>query len=593
MRIPEIGDKACLTDDHEVLTTDGWININNITLDHKVAILNRDSDKMEYVNPTEIFKFEHKGDMYEVESQGISLKTTLNHRMYVKKRNKINYELIEANDIMGKRINYKSFAPINNEEYNFVLEDILLKEKYMDAWIQICGIWYAEGWSYINEKQYIYRLEFAANKEKVRNKLKECCEILNWNYNLVESTLKFYINNKKMAYYMKQFSVGAINKKLPDWVFNLDSEQSKLFIKSMCLGDGYERNNSLSYFTSSINLRDDVQKLCQHAGWTSTFKMQYDAGHETKMKDGRIIKTNVKSWVIKIKRSKLEPTINHGHTKKQNGQKENIDTNFNGFVYCLKVSSEVFLVRRNGKICFTGNSSRHGQKGIIGMMFNQEDLPYSESGIVPDLIINPNSQTSRMTVAHLIECLYSKEGALNATIKDCTPFEEFKPENIYEELKKYGFEEYGNEKMYNGMNGEVMDAKIFIGPTYYQRFKHMVRDKYHVRSRGPMQPLVRQPSEGRSRSGGLRVGEMEKECILSHGASNFVREKTLTLSDMYKINVCDNCGMFVSINADKTTTACKICNSSKFSKIVIPYATKLLFQELTAMGIACRVFPKK
>jgi len=174
-------------------------------------------------------------------------------------------------------------------------------------------------------------------------------------------------------------------------------------------------------------------------------------------------------------------------------------------------------------------SSRHGQKGIIGMMFNQEDLPCSESGIVPDLIINPNSQTSRMTVAHLIECLYSKEGALNATIKDCTPFEEFKPENIYEELKKYGFEEYGNEKMYNGMNGEVMDAKIFIGPTYYQRFKHMVRDKYHVRSRGPMQPLVRQPSEGRSRSGGLRVGKMIAQAIIKVIASKHTACKILKL----------------------------------------------------------------
>jgi hypothetical protein len=230
--------------------------------------------------------------------------------------------------------------------------------------------------------------------------------------------------------------------------------------------------------------------------------MRYDEGHECVLKDGRIIKSTCKAWDIGIRRTRLEPTINHGHKKTQNGQKEIIHSDFDDFVYCLKVPSEVFLVRRNGRICFTGNSSRHGQKGTCGFIFKQEDLPYTESGIIPDIIINCHALPSRQTIAHVIECLYSKEGAMNGEIKDCTPFEDFNPEKIQEELMKNGFERFGNEVMYNGMTGEPMEAMIFIGPTYYQRLKHMVADKIHSRHRGPMQPLVRQPTEGRSRDGG-------------------------------------------------------------------------------------------
>ena len=183
-RLPELGDKYCLTDDHDVLTLErGWIPINDVTLDDKVAQLNKEVGSMEYVHPKELFVFEHEGDMYEVESQGISLKTTLNHRMWIQKRNEKTYELTEASNIIGKRVRYQSDAPIDNTENDIKISNyIFTKGKYANAWLQFFGIWIAERWAYIKESDYINRVEFAANKEIVQIKLKESCDILGWNY---------------------------------------------------------------------------------------------------------------------------------------------------------------------------------------------------------------------------------------------------------------------------------------------------------------------------------------------------------------------------------------------------------------------------
>lgn len=155
-------------------------------------------------------------------------------------------------------------------------------------------------------------------------------------------------------------------------------------------------------------------------------------------------------------------------------------------------------------------ASRHGQKGTIGLTLPQHDMPFTQEGIVPDIVINPHAIPSRMTIGQLIECLQGKVSALNGVRGDATPFDEMSVESISEKLRALGYDGMGNERMYNGMTGELLDAEIFIGPTYYQRLKHCVFDKIHSRSRGPVQILTRQPVEGRSRDGGLRFGEMER-----------------------------------------------------------------------------------
>ena len=168
-------------------------------------------------------------------------------------------------------------------------------------------------------------------------------------------------------------------------------------------------------------------------------------------------------------------------------------------------------------------SSRHGQKGTIGIILPEEDMPVSSNGIKPDIIINPHAIPSRMTIGQLKETLLGKVLLELGLYGDGTSFGNLTVERISEELLKHNYEKHGNEVMYNGMTGEQMETSIFMGPAFYQRLKHMVNDKQHARSNGPMVVLTRQPAEGRSRDGGLRFGEMERDCMISHGASSFTK----------------------------------------------------------------------
>eukprot|EP01126_Amoeba_proteus_P061734 TRINITY_DN8316_c0_g2_i2.p1 TRINITY_DN8316_c0_g2~~TRINITY_DN8316_c0_g2_i2.p1 ORF type:complete len:843 (-),score=171.90 TRINITY_DN8316_c0_g2_i2:283-2460(-) len=236
-------------------------------------------------------------------------------------------------------------------------------------------------------------------------------------------------------------------------------------------------------------------------------------------------------------------------------------------------------------------SSRHGQKGTVGITYRQEDMPFTHDGIQPDIIMNPHAIPSRMTVGQLIECLMGKLVAILGQEGDGTPFNTaVSVDAIADILHDYGYQKHGYEVLYNGMTGRKMDARIFLGPTYYQRLKHLVDDKIFSRQRGPMQILTRQPVEGRSRGGGLRFGEMERDCMIAHGASQFLKERVFDVSDAYRVHVCDRCGLFAIANVEQKRFECRGCkDSSKISQIHLPYACKLLFQELMAMNIAPRL----
>ena len=235
-------------------------------------------------------------------------------------------------------------------------------------------------------------------------------------------------------------------------------------------------------------------------------------------------------------------------------------------------------------------TNRHGQKGTLGIALPQRDMPFSEEGLVPDLIMNPHAIPSRMTVAQLIECMASKVGAIDGKFIDGTPFNNYDVRNLPEILKKLGYSPYGTETLYCGITGRKIEAQIFMGPTYYMRLKHMVLDKVHARARGPKQALVRQPLEGRSRGGGLRIGEMERDAMIAHGASQFLKERMMETSDLEQFHVCDDCGLFASRVIDKDYYQCKACNNfTRISKVNLPYACKVLFQELMSVNILPRI----
>jgi DNA-directed RNA polymerase II subunit RPB2 len=235
-------------------------------------------------------------------------------------------------------------------------------------------------------------------------------------------------------------------------------------------------------------------------------------------------------------------------------------------------------------------SSRHGQKGTIGNIINEEDMPYTKDGLRPDLIINPHAIPSRMTIAQLKETLLGKLLIELGLFGDGTSFGELDINTICKELQKYNYESKGNELLYDGRTGEQIETSIFMGPVYYQRLKHMVNDKQHSRNTGPRVCLTRQPAEGRSRDGGLRFGEMERDCTISHGAARFTQERIYDVSDKYGVFVCKLCGMIAIYNNEKHIHLCNICdNKTQFSYVKIPYSFKLLLQELISMNVIPRL----
>jgi DNA-directed RNA polymerase II subunit RPB2 len=217
-------------------------------------------------------------------------------------------------------------------------------------------------------------------------------------------------------------------------------------------------------------------------------------------------------------------------------------------------------------------------------------MPFTAAGLRPDLIMNPHAVPSRMTIAQLMECMFGKVCAIKGTLGDGTPYSHLSFEEISKQLKELGLHPCGNEILYNGQTGEIISAEIFMGPTFYQRLKHMVIDKKHSRSRGPIVSLTRQPCEGRSRDGGLRVGEMERDAMLSHGASFFTKERLMDVSDPFTTGFCRTCGTLAIMNRKENIYTCGSCaNKTVFEEKTIPYAVKLWAQELEAMHIVPRL----
>lgn len=361
IRIPEVGDKcACVDELTSVLTENGWKSIKNVTKDDKVATLQ--NGEILYEHPINTFTYDYEGKMYKLETQQLDMLVTPNHKLYIKKNEE--YKLERADKIFGKKVVHKK-----NGEWK---------------------------------------------KESTVHDVKQLCDSLVKSYQ--EIKLKTHESNK-----------------LPKYVWNFSKEECLYLLKK------------LVSIQTDFDLSEDIQRLALHAG----------------------VSVNINT----------EITVGLNEAESEN--EEWID--FNDKVYCLEVPGNVFYVKRNGKPYWTGNS-RSSQKGVCGLLLSQEDMPFTPQGITPDLIMNPHSQPSRMTTSQLIECMYGKVASMKGTFGDATAFTEQSTdpvEGIATMLKSYGFQKYGNEKLYNGFTGELLDSELFIGPTYYQRLKHMVADKIH------------------------------------------------------------------------------------------------------------------
>jgi DNA-directed RNA polymerase II subunit RPB2 len=487
-RIPEVGDKLCLTPDHDVLTEDGWISIAKITKQHKIATLETTSNTIVYERPNHVYSWDHQGPIYDLNTSRVSLAVTLNHRMWCSIGNRDKFELIPASTLQSMTTGVIYF------QKNGSTTDILKTEAL----------------------QKLILAKFAGKQELKLNSIAE---------------------------------------------------------------------------------GDELQKMCFDAGWSCDLCSLCSDVDSYKNELHAILNTELKQNKSCVSASKAKTV------------------QYKGKVHCVEVSSHVFYVRRNGKVSFTGNSSRHGQKGVLGLLMEPEDMPVAPDGSIPDIIINPHGMPSRMTLAQLTESLMGLLGLLTGKLGDGTAFRPMSIEQIAKAIHEHNQQEkdshgnpnvtappHGNFQFMNGMTGEPLKGKtLYFGPVFYQRLKHMSLEKLHSRSRGPVQILTRQPQEGRSRQGGLRFGEMERDGIVTHGCSSVLLDRLLENSDSFVTIVCKKCGHLgqkapprnVQANFLSEGPFCQFCKTGEFCvERVVPWAFKLLVQELEALHVGAHIILK-
>ena len=596
LRKPVIGDKFCALPTQQVLTNVGWVEIQHIDIEqHKVATLDINGN-MTYEYPSAKFEYEHNDKMYLVQNKQIHIVCTLNHKLYVQKRSSKKYELIEAQDVMGKMVRFQKSLTNVNPDIEFME---LGEEKYnMDDFLKLLGIFIADGSTDKNKGIYITAL-------KERKQI--FAESIFNNMNIIYSyhncgNYRISCKYKELNNYFSNLSVGALNKYLPEFVFELSERQSKILLEALLEGDGskmeYNGETFNRYGTISLQLANDVSRLAVHCGYSGIIKISEEPTGITRVgkrnlgsRAGEIIEVTQQHTYYKVSiiTKQNQPWIN----KKDNESNKEELIDYEGKVYCIEMpSSHTYYMRETtfSPSLVLGNSSRHGQKGTVGNIIPEEDMPFTKDGVRPDIIINPHAIPSRMTIGQLKETMLGKVLVELGLFGDGTSFGELTIETISKKLLELGYEAHGNELLYSGLTGEQIEANIFMGPVFYQRLKHMVNDKAHSRSNGPMVNLTRQPAEGRSRDGGLRFGEMEKDAMVSHGASRFTKERMYDVSDKYSVFVCKKCGLIASYNDTLHIHCCRTCdNRTDFAYVEIPYACKLLFQEISTMNVVPRI----
>jgi len=537
-KIPTIGDKFCYTPDHEFLTLlRGWVPVDCVRLGEPVLTLDPETNSMAYEPVLEVHAYPVVQEtMYEVNSPSVSLRTTMNHRMYVKAVT--SYELVKAEEITGdvrylKNCN-KGFLDL--EKYTLPPMPVPNKRNFVD-FLFFYGVWTTSA-GCVSEN--IIQLQ-------INPLVLVRCGL----YPQITENGLLIFEDACLAEFLKE----TPRTRLPEWCFRLSAHHSGALLKGIMTD-----NNVWTRIFAN-----DVQQLALHAGKNLDMKKTHHGGGY------RPLVTDC-----------MTPLVSDHDVSRPV---------FSGTVHCVTVRTGIVHVRRNMRSVWCGNSARHGQKGTIGMTYTQEDMPFSmQTGMTPDIIINPHAIPSRMTIGQLLECISGKVGCFDGELKDATAFNTtHDQEGIYDALHKKGYQRHGNETLINGMTGRVMDHAIFMGPTYYQRLKHMVDDKIHSRGRGPVQVLTRQPVEGRSRDGGLRVGEMESTAIQAHGSASFLRERLFFQSDAYRVFVCKKCGLMATGNMKINRYYCEACKVPDVVQIHIPFATKLLFQELMSVGVTPRI----
>ena len=549
-RPPVIGDKfACALPTQQVLTDCGWVPFAHLDPEqHKVATLDKRGN-LAYEFPTEKFEYDYDGLMYSVATEDIEICCTPNHQLYCRDSNEPSsgpaFGFMQASTVFGTAVQMQRDMPNAYPDYvpgsNGTVQD-------MDVWLENLAV--------------LLNLSLASADwlSGVANCSKQDCA-------------RPY---RRMIRAMETEGVQTEYAEMPDYVWQMSQRQCRILLSGI-LGA------SNTCYTDSTVYADDLCRLAVHCGYSAEVKV-------AAVNFGR----STYSVCVDFIQAHLKPV------KEANCYSEKW-LHYIGKVYCVSMpSTHLYYFRENSFAppMLSGNS-RSAQKGTLGNIVEECDMPFTASGMRPDLILNPHAIPSRMTIAQLKETLLGKVLVELGMFGDGTAFNDFSIESIRQELMKLGYESHGNEIMYNGCNGKQLEVSVFIGPVFYQRLKHMVLDKQHSRAVGPMVNLTRQPAEGRCRDGGFRIGEMERDVMIAHGMSQFCKERLYDVSDKYAMWVCNTCGMTASFNDGSMKTPdclegmtvhhCRTCdNRTNFARVEVPYTYKLLTQELQTINVVPR-----
>jgi hypothetical protein len=587
-RKPVIGDKFCALPSQQVLTHIGWVRIENIDITlHKCATMDKDKNII-YEYPSAKFVYENTDPMYFINNNDVHIICTMNHRLYVnvnglkdddtlnsdewfdcfgnsiEMEEETKFRLLPASEILGKPAQFQLSINNNNKSYShYFISGTVVNVTHL---ITITASYYHVGYDDEIKNCHLFNLD--KNDNYTYPIISSILFELKISFDYYENRNYITINKGRYTFIDNAIEM-LIDKKFPDFVWKLSRSQARYLLKLIsCQKDIFSQMTVVTY---DEKWTYDIARLAIHCSYNSRIVLEHLPRH---------------TYNIEIITEDLQPVINIG------GKMDGTYV-YNGPVYCIEMpTSHTYISRETSysPSMIIGNSSRSGQKGTVGAIIPEADMPYTDSGIRPDIIINPHAIPSRMTMAQLKETLLCKVLVMLGLFGDGTSYGDMDVSTISDKLLKLGFEKSGDELLYNGTTGTQIDCKVFVGPVFYQRLKHMVSDKYHSRSTGRMVNFTRQPAEGRSRDGGLRFGEMERDAIISHGASRFIRSRMYDVSDKYQVHVCKKCGMIASYNDKLHIHICHTCgNRIDFSFVQIPYACKLMFQELMTMNIVPRM----
>lgn len=567
LRPVAIGDKFSCRPTSKVFTLQGWKEIQYITKDDQVATLTKQGT-LDYINPSGISKYHYNGDMYSLNDPDTGTHTfvTKNHKLYIKQDGEKTFSCKPTDTVFGKGGKFCSW--VKNTCGNYMTYRIDAVKYPINDWLRFIALFIAKGHLHVenidNKIDVELRLYGIENNNKINIDANSILRAIGLN------PIKSEYSNFYVVYapdicdrLYNTFAVNNLHLSFADYLFMLSASQSRFLLD--CIFDIAGRLLDTHYILDIT----DIERLALLAETT-------------------LIRNNIGTRCEYTVVEKLEPIIDVS--------KESY-VNYDGMVYCLEIPDShqhVYYYREDNASVpmWTGNSARSGQKGTVGLILDESDMPRTADGVAPSILMNPHSIPSRMTIGQLLESLISVFCMAMGTTIDATIFKKFDIESICNLLESLGLNRHGYEKLYDGKTGEWIDTLIFVGNIYYQRLQKLVADARYTVSSGPTDALTRQLLSGKSSGGGLRIGEMERDVLCVHGAMQFMSEKYREHSDGFVNYVC-RCGKMAIVNTDKGIYKCNYC---KDKADIVAYDTswtsKLYLQELESMNVGIRQKPK-